>query len=53
MIALAGYTVVGAFQTGRLTAIPFLTLYAASFGFVFVQSLASAFRSLRSATSGR
>jgi len=53
VIVLAGYTAVGALQAGRLTAIPFLTLYAAAFGFVFVSSLVSAFRSLRAPASGR
>jgi cellulose synthase/poly-beta-1,6-N-acetylglucosamine synthase-like glycosyltransferase len=53
VIVLAGYTAVGALQAGRLTAIPFLTLYAAAFGFVFVSSLVSAFRSLQAPASGR
>ena len=53
VIAVACYALVGALQAGRFSAIPFLALYAAAFGFVFVNSLASAFRSLQVPASGR
>lgn len=52
-VAVACYALVGALHAGRFSAVPFLALYAAAFGFVFVHSLASAFRSLRAVTSGR
>jgi cellulose synthase/poly-beta-1,6-N-acetylglucosamine synthase-like glycosyltransferase len=52
VVALAGYTVIGAIEAGRPAAIPFLLVYAGGFSFVLGHSLASALRSRRAPSRG-